>query len=55
MESYGKLVLDGKVDAKKFESPKETKDTIVEPYASPRLFPLSLDSAISHWIHAMSR
>lgn len=29
-ESYGKLVLNGELDAKKFELPKETKDTIVE-------------------------
>lgn len=29
-ESYGKLVLDGEVNAKKFELPKKTEDTIVE-------------------------
>ena len=29
-ESYGKLVLDGEVEAKQFELPKATKDTIVE-------------------------
>jgi len=29
-ESYDKLILNGKVDAKRFELPKETKETIIE-------------------------
>jgi len=29
-ESYGKLILNGKVDAKRFGLPKETRETIVE-------------------------
>jgi hypothetical protein len=30
-ESYGKLLLNGKVDVRKFEMPKKTEETIVEP------------------------